>query len=383
MGIFKNKTMRASGEASAGGWISMLAKLGVAIEIFKIALASGISWWIASSVTENPYPVFAPLAAILTTQVTIADSLEKSMYRIVGVIFGVTIGGFFGNFFTVNAVSVFIVIGLGLVVGNLLRLHPQITSQIGVSTLLVLQYGHSQGYMTGRIVETIIGAMVAVAINLLISPTQSSLLAKKTVMQSILQLTDIVEGMSKAEKTEDLAAALYQARQAVQQIRTEQTGIIQLVQGFRFTPFRNAERNKLKELALVMNRLEHISVQARGIARSLLDLAEAEGQWKQFRQVLHDVAICLTIFGRCIDGERNDLLKEALRMAVREMRGNFSRYFIELQQNAEYLVPEAGAIFSDLGRILDEIEDKFPDLNEKDVQCRSQHLGKSGTSGNE
>ncbi len=383
MGIFQDKTMTASGEASAGGGINLLAKLGVAIEIFKIALASGLSWWIAASVTENPYPVFAPLAAILTTQVTIADSLEKSVYRIVGVIFGVTIGGFFGNFFTVNAISVFVVIGLGLVVGNLLRLHPQITSQIGVSTLLVLQYGHSQGYMTGRIVETIIGAMVAVAINLLISPTQSSLLAKKTVVQSILQLTDIVEGMSQAKETNDLAARLYQARQAVQEIRTEQSGIMQLVQGLRFTPFRHGERNKLKELALVMNRLEHISVQARGIARSMLDLAESEGLWKPFRQVLHDVAVCLTIFGRCIEGERNDLLQEALRMAVREMRGNFSRYFIEMQQNAEYLVPEAGAIFSDLGRILDEMEDKFPDLNEKDVQFRSRHVGKSEAGGNE
>lgn len=374
MGIFQAKTADCG---ETGGWLCMAARLGVAMEIFKIALASGISWWLASSVTENPYPVFAPLAAILTTQLTIADSLEKSTYRIVGVIFGVTIGGFFGNFFTVNALSIFGVIGLGLVLGNLLRLHPQITSQIGVSTLLVLQYGHSQGYMTGRIVETIIGAMVAVAVNLLVSPTQSSLLAKKTAMQSIFHLTDILERMSKAQTNEELAAGLYGAREAVQQIRNEHAEVMQLVQGFRFTPFRRTERRKLRELALLMNRLEHISVQERGIARSLLDLEESDGAWRPFQPVLHDAAICLAIFGRCIEGERNELLNEALRMAVREMRANFSRCFHEMQQSAAHLTPEAGAIFSDLGRILDEIEDKFPDLNEKDVQFRSRHFWKS------
>jgi hypothetical protein len=69
-------------------------------------------------------------------------------------------------------------------------------------------------------------------------------------------------------------------------------------------------------------------------------------------------------------------------MAVRETRGNFSRYFISIQKETQFPVPEVGAIFSDLGRILDEIEDKFPDLNEKDVIFRSQLL-KIGTTSDE
>lgn len=362
-----------------GYGVHIMARFGITLEIFKIAFAAGLSWLIASTVTENEYPIFAPLSAILTTQVTISDSVEKGIYRILGVIVGVTIGGFFGSFFIVNAWSIFFIIGIGITAGRILHLHPQIISQIGVSTLLVLEYGHSQGYMVGRIGETIIGALIAVLINIVISPTQSSLLVKETVIQAILRLTAILEILYQAEKKEDLSAGLYDARKSVQQIRKEHVSIIQIAQGFRYTPFHRSEHEKMKEFSLIMNRLEHISLQVQGIARSLLDLSEADVEWQQFQQVLHDVQICLAVFARSVEGETKDLLQEALIMAVRETRANFSQYFISIQKENQRPIPEVGAIFSDLGRILDEIEDKFPDLNEKDVLFRSQLL-KIGTT---
>ncbi len=361
----------------------ILRRLGITLEVFKIALAAGLSWFVASSVTENPYPIFAPLAAILTTQVTIADSVEKGVYRILGVIVGVTIGGSFSSFFIVNAWSIFCIIGLGIAVGRVFHLHPQIISQIGVSTLLVLEYGHSQGYMIGRIEETIIGAIVAVFLNIILSPAESSsFLAKKAVMQSILCLTSNLERLWQAETKEDLAAELYEARKAVQQIRKEHFMIIQVTQSFRYTPFRRQERDKMIEFSFVMNRLEHISLQVRGISRSLLDLTELDIEWKQFQQVVHDVQLCLTVFARTIDGGNKALLNDALLMAVRETRVNFSGYFLSIQNATQYPIPEIGAIFSDLGRILDEIEDKFPDLNKKDVLFRNQLLKIGGNNDN-
>jgi len=342
--------------------VNMLARLGIALEVFKIALAAGLSWMVASIVIENPYPIFAPLSAILTTQVTIADSVEKGIYRVLGVIVGVSIGGFSGSYFAVNAWSIFFTIGIGIASGKIFRLHPQIISQIGVSTLLVLQYGQSQGYMIGRIGETIIGACVAVLLNIVLSPTHSSRHAKQTVIQAIGQLKSVLEILQQAEQSEDLSTGLYEARKYVQQIRNDHVNVNQIAQSFRYTPFRRAERKKMVVISLTMGRLEHISLQVRGIARSLLDLSETQVDWKQFREVLHDVQICLDIFTRSIEGDNKELLHEALVMAVGETRANFSLCFISIQKKTQFLVPGVGAIFSDLGRILDEIEDKFPDL---------------------
>lgn len=113
-----------------------------------------------------------------------------------------------------------------------------------------------------------------------------------------------------------------------------------------------------------------------------MDLSDTTVEWKCFRQILYDVQICLDVFARFIEGETKESNREALIVAVRETRVRFSQYFISIQKENQFSVPEVGAIFSDLGRILDEIEDKFPDLNEKDVLFRSQLL-RIGTTSDE
>ncbi|WP_110955165.1 FUSC family protein [Anaerosinus massiliensis] len=359
-----------------------LTRIDANLEVFKIAFAAGVSWMLASSVTANPYPIFAPLAAILTMQVTIADSVEKGVYRVLGVIFGVTIGGFSGSYFEVNAWSIFFTIGMGIAIGRVFRLNSQIISQIGVSTLLVLEYGRSQGYMIGRIEETMIGAGVAVALNIIFSAGKSSVKVKKTVIHAVARLKNLLEILQTAETTENLSFGLYEARQYVQCIRKDHVNIMQVIQSYRYTPFHREEREKIIEYSLMMNRLEHISFQIRGIARSLVDLSEAKNEWKQFSPVIHDVQICLNIFTRSIEEENNNLFRAALIMAVRETRLNFSHCFLSIQKAYEVPVPEVGAIFSDLGRILDELEDKFPDLNEKDTLFRRQLL-KIGSASDE
>lgn len=44
------------------------------------------------------------------------------------------------------------------------RLHQDAVSQVGVTTVMVLAFAHSGNYEWGRIIETIIGAGVAIAI---------------------------------------------------------------------------------------------------------------------------------------------------------------------------------------------------------------------------
>ena len=48
-----------------------------ALQAAKTALAAGASWFIAADVMGNTIPVFAPLAALLTVQVTVWDSLAR------------------------------------------------------------------------------------------------------------------------------------------------------------------------------------------------------------------------------------------------------------------------------------------------------------------
>ncbi|SEP05122.1 Aromatic acid exporter family member 1 [Propionispora vibrioides] len=339
--------------------LTQLARLGLTLQVLKTAFAAGLAWLVALLIPGSSYPVFAPLAAILTMQVTIADSIEKGVYRVLGVIVGVTVGGAIGSYFAVNTVTIFFAILLGISASTAFRLNPQITSQVGVSTLLVLVYGQTSGYMLGRIWETMIGSLVAVLLNIAISPPQASVVARQAVVVSIRQLMLVLEHMLDAPT--DTEVSLLEARQMVTRIEKEHMQIIQTAHGFRYTPFQRRERKAMFELVLLINRVEHISIQIRGIARSLVDLHSLPGQTYDFSSVLKDVRLCLLIFARAVAANDAEA-KEAAVMAVREMRANFSQYYYALQHEAD-TAPEVGAIFSDLGRILDEIEDKFPALN--------------------
>lgn len=344
--------------------LKYLAKLGLTLQVVKTAFAAGLSWMAASLIPGSLYPVFAPLAAILTMQVTIADSIEKGVYRVLGVIVGVTVGGFIGSFFAINTLTIFLAILLGISASTAFHLNPQIISQVGVSTLLVLGYGHTEGYMAGRILETIIGSLIAVLINMLIIPSKASVAARQSIINSIFQLKLVLERL--AAGRQDATVGLLEARQAVKQIEKEHADIVQTAQSFRYTPFQRREGVAMFELVLLINRVEHISIQIRGIARSIVDLQALPGREYDFANVLNDVRLCLCIFARSVAAD-DVLATETVNMAVNETRTNFARYFLAMQQETDS-APEIGAIFSDLGRILDEIEDKFPALNAQDAR---------------
>ena len=121
--------------------LESLAKIGLTLQVIKTALAAGVSYGLALFLSDNPYPIFAPLAAILTIQVTIADSIQKGLYRTLGVIIGVGIGNLIGHFFVISGISILIAILLAFSLSTAFQLNQQIISQVGVSALLVLGYG--------------------------------------------------------------------------------------------------------------------------------------------------------------------------------------------------------------------------------------------------
>ena len=90
--------------------LESLAKIGLTLQVIKTALAAGTSYGLALFLSDNPYPIFAPLAAILTIQVTIADSIQKGLYRTLGVIIGVGIGDLISHFFVISGISILIAI---------------------------------------------------------------------------------------------------------------------------------------------------------------------------------------------------------------------------------------------------------------------------------
>src|SRR6202451_1476244 len=136
----------------------------------KTAVAAGLAWAAALAADPHSRPYFAPLAVLLVVQPTVYDSLSRAFQRVVGVVVGVTGALTVSHLLAPNAWSIGIIIFVGLLLGWAVRLGPQGAVQVPVSALLVFLVGRATpGYGGERIVDTLIGAAIAV-IAVLLSP---------------------------------------------------------------------------------------------------------------------------------------------------------------------------------------------------------------------
>jgi len=137
----------------------------------KTAIAAGLAWVAALAADPHSRPYFAPLAVLLVVQPTVYDSLSRAFQRVAGVVVGVAAALAVSHFLAPSGWSIGIIIFAGLLLGWTARLGPQGAVQVPVSALLVFLIGRATpGYGVGRIVDTLIGAAIAV-IAVLLSPS--------------------------------------------------------------------------------------------------------------------------------------------------------------------------------------------------------------------
>ncbi|CAM3658644.1 FUSC family protein [Pontibacter korlensis] len=343
--------------------LDIFARFGLTLQIVKTALAAAISWSVATTFLGAEFPYFAPLASILTVQVTVADSVEKATQRIIGIIGGVAVSLLIGHWFSISSLSIFLVIIIGMGISKALRMNPQIISQVAVSSFLVLAFGFQEdGYALERVVETLMGSVVAVLINALIIPqnaipeVEQSIIAlgeqsTKTLQFLATQLKQTEKGqLVGRQETDALIAATEKSVKALQLAE----------QSLRYNPFLTHKRTRLSRLSIGVKRLEHITTQIRGIRRGIADLNsghifETDLQDTQaLQEAMEATAACITLFSRTMV-EPPELYRPALLASIQEAMQLQNQCLDALRSiKSNRTLRDIGSILTDLNRILAE-----------------------------
>lgn len=345
--------------------LEILGKLGLTLQIVKTAFAAALSWFIASSLLHSEYPYFAAVAAIITVQVTVADSVNKATQRIIGIIGGVLLSMLLGHWFQVSAISIFFIILTGMGIAKAFRMNPQIISQVAISSLLVLAFGQAKaGYAYERIIETILGSGIAVLINALIIPQdalpdveKSMMTYSKRAAATLRGLTALLIDSGGRRKTGRSEV------EALTKMAMESRKSLELAeQSLKYNPLLTHKREKLSRLAADIRLLHSIMIQIRGIRRSLADLqlntsflTDYTGR-EQLIQSLQATADCIDAFGETIinpSEKKTDRLNEAIQLARQEQARS-----LETLTNITSLpvLQDMGSILTDLRRIVSETE---------------------------
>ncbi|MDQ0192365.1 FUSC family protein [Paenibacillus wynnii] len=331
------------------GLQNRLERYGLSLYMIRVTLAASLSWMAVNALYGDQFLYFAPLAAILITQGTVKASLEKGIYRLLGIFLGGVASLVVGRFFDVSGFSILLMLLLGVGVATACRINIQAVTQIGVTSILALSF-YQDSYVLWRIAETFIGVAIAVIINIIIVPPNAFVKAKRMTYESSLLLADALSGLATGGRGYKQAAdALDQAGRWLKRGGQEQKEL-------HFTLSHYKYRSELKKLMTSTAHLKVIHSYIKGIAEEvhLIPSHYVAADW--MIEVVEATADCIAIYGTKALSEDADYqasLADNLRRARELQLASFS----ELQGRCSLAaIRDLGAVFSHLNRLLDEVE---------------------------
>jgi uncharacterized membrane protein YccC len=144
---------------------------GNAFLLVKAAGAAVIAWVLARSVFGLAQPFLAPWAALLTVHATVYRTFARGAQQVACAILGVLIAFAAGAAFGVNAMSLGVVLLVALAIGTTRALRDESTTA-ATTALVVLLAGYSAEWdmLGARLLDTLIGIVVGLLVNLLVWP---------------------------------------------------------------------------------------------------------------------------------------------------------------------------------------------------------------------
>ncbi|MEK3900356.1 MULTISPECIES: FUSC family protein [unclassified Paenibacillus] len=326
-----------------------LEKFGLSLYMIRITLAASLSWLAVHIIYGDHYLYFAPLAAILITQSSVKASLEKGVYRMTGVVLGGIVSLIVGKFFDVGALSILLMLLIGIGVATACRINIQAVSQVGVTSVLALTFYH-EGYIVWRVAETLIGVLIALIINMIIVPPKSFVKVKDLALKGSLTLSDALTGF---------AASGRDAAQA--QAALERSGELlkksdRLQKEMHYTLSHYQCRKDIGKLTQSTTHLIKVHSYVKAISEeiALLPAHYAAADW--MLEVVTATADCIALYGTrtLSDAECSG---RSLQESLRRARDVQLAWFSQLQDQCPLAAfRDLGAVFSHLNRILEEIE---------------------------
>ncbi len=322
-----------------------------AIPPAKAALAAGLSWWLAVLTFGSHQPYFASLAAILSLQVTVYETLAFGAQRILGVVLGIALSLSLVHFLKASAVAVALLVFLGMAVSSLLGFRARAASQVGVSGLLVLALGGKPEYAAARLMETVLGAMIGVLVQAFVwppDPTPSALQAVAALGRAIERELHALASDREPPKPDRVLALVRQAGEA-------QAAVTLARQSLRLNPLRRGRAKDASRLEIAFAALGRVAIEVRGMGRSLRD-GERQVLQPMARRPLEAAGAAVRAFVREVE-QPGSAAGGTLDAALAALR----------QRNAEALEPlqgwaggaglrDAAALVSDLGRLEQDVK---------------------------
>jgi uncharacterized membrane protein YgaE (UPF0421/DUF939 family) len=355
---------------------ALLARRGrvPGLQTAKTTLAAVLSFLVAEWLRTSEQPVLAPLTALLVVQLTTYRTVAQGLERVVSVVAGVLVAVAVAAIVGLSWWSLGAVVALSLIVGQLLRLGPQLL-EVPISAMLVLAVGGAENAAAGRVYETVIGAVIGVAVNLVVVPP----LYLQPAGEALGELAGRMERFLRDMARELLAgwsraAAdrwLNEARALTTDVSRVEEMLTRAEESARLNPRGAVVREAQPRLRTALTAFEHCYVSLRNLCRALLDrtyFVPLEEQATVFAlDVRTALAELLEAAGDAIHGvlrvvsagepaEEDQVRLEGQLVELRRRRDRLSRLLIVEAAADQATWQQHGALLAAVDRLRVEVE---------------------------
>lgn len=247
------------------------------LQVVKTSLASVIAWVVAGLLLDQPLPIFATIAALLVVQPSLNQSLAKGIERSLGVLLGVLLAYGASHLFGDSSWVVLAIIVVALLLAWALRLTPGSANQIPISAMLVLAIGagNTGDYALERIIETIIGVIVALIVNFAIVPPVLREPSRRAVQELANRIADTLDELSQVLTEGSGGEGLTETLARARRLRTLQREAVEQVaraeESLLLNPRRGTHRDEIIWDGELLRRLNVLVTRVLGMTRAVHD----------------------------------------------------------------------------------------------------------------
>jgi uncharacterized membrane protein YgaE (UPF0421/DUF939 family) len=274
------------------------------LQVVKTSIAVIAAWLLCSALFAQQPPIFAAIAALLVVQPSVNQSLAKGIERSVGVTLGVIIAYAIGFVFGTATWVVLAAIVLALLFSWVFKLGPGSANQIPISAMLVLTLGALQfEYAVDRVLETLVGAAIGLAVNVLIVPPVLLQPAHLSVGRLAREIAVAMERLAEVLSAESPADEIERVREKARGLRKLRDSAADAVargrESLTLNPRRGRNRALLDRDAELLDRLSILTNRVMGMTRAVRDnyrpslVADPAivGIAEELRRAAHDVRL--------------------------------------------------------------------------------------------
>ena len=350
-----------------------------AARAIRLAVAASAAYLAAKAVSDDKQPITAALTALLIVQVTFFGTLTDTVRRIVSVLAGVALAIVAAQLVGLTWWSLGAIVLVSIIVGQALRLGPHLL-EVPISAMLILAAGTAAGVRAfDRVDETLIGAVVGVAVSVLMPQrprVRTAGMAVERFGDSLARLLDRAASSLRAGPVsrEEANAWLDEVRSITGRVETIERELDAAAESRRLNPRAVGVPDTTPDLRSGLMALEHAGVAMRSVFRSLgegpdvtrdearPDAAGDDELREVFAVLLADIARAMRDFATLVRAEGDESgephvaeLEDALD-AVREARVRLTELLLVDPGDDVGLWQRRGALLAGVERVLAELD---------------------------